>query len=63
MYEYKFIKIKLGFFLRQPEGGKDYHEVVRKYASEGWRLVQIFSPILPPANFSKYFELIFEREK
>ena len=63
MYEYKFVKIDLeGLFTRKPK--EDYHRVVEKYAEEGWKLIQIFSPSISVGGggIPNYFELIFERE-
>lgn len=61
MYEYRFIKIGVkGFFKRRPE--IDYHTLVRNYAKEGWRLVQILTPPLGSYGVATYFELIFEKK-
>lgn len=60
-YEYKFVRIKAGFFSRKPE--RDYQEVVQQEASEGWRLVQIFAPSTAGYGSVGYYELIFEKEK
>ena len=62
-YEYKFVKIGQGFFVVKSEAEKNYQNVVREYANSGWRLIQIFSPSLGFWGLSRYFELIFEREK
>jgi hypothetical protein len=37
-YEYKFVTIGQG------NKNKDYHDVIREYSVEGWRLVQVFAP-------------------
>ena len=52
-YEYKFVRIKAGFFSRKPE----------REAGEGWRLVQIFAPSTAGYGSVGYYELIFEKEK
>lgn len=62
-YEYKFVKIGQGFFVVKSEAEKNYQNVVQEYANNGWRLIQIFSPSLGLWGLSRYFELIFEREK
>lgn len=61
MYEYKFEKINLDGMQssRLPE---DYHEIVNKNAAEGWRLFQIFAPILETPPLTSFIDLIFERE-
>jgi hypothetical protein len=62
MYEYKFIRLKIkGFFKRRVE--PDYHQIVRGYAKEGWRLVQILAPPIGSYGVASFFELIFERQK
>jgi hypothetical protein len=60
-YEYKFVRIKAGFFSRKPE--RDYQEVVQREAGEGWRLVQIFAPSTAAYGSVGYYELIFEKDK
>jgi hypothetical protein len=60
MYEYRFEKLDLKFFSTDPK--RDYHEIIERYAKEGWRLVQIFAPVAMASGASKYFEIIFERE-
>ena len=56
-YEYKFVSIGQG------DKDKDYHDVIRKNALEGWRLSQIFAPgaggLWAKASFC---EIIFERQ-
>jgi hypothetical protein len=62
MYEYKFVKVELtGIFNRSPK--EDYHRLVEDYATEGWRLVHIFSPAVAVTvgGVPDYFEIIFER--
>ena len=60
MYEYAFEKLDLKFLSTDPK--QDYHEIIDRYAQEGWRLVQIFAPVVMKLGAPKYFELIFERE-
>jgi len=48
------------FFSTDPK--RDYHEIIERYAREGWRLVQIFAPVAMALGAPKYFEIIFERE-
>ena len=43
------------------EAREGYQDVVHRYASEGWRLVQIFAPGLGLEGAASYFELILER--
>jgi hypothetical protein len=61
MYEYKFEKVELKFFSTEPK--QDYHEIIERYAKDGWRLVQIFAPVAMTIGAPKSFELIFERAK
>jgi hypothetical protein len=62
-YEYKFERIGKGFLVVKSEAERTYQNVIAEYAENGWRLVQIFSPSLGIWGLSRYFELIFEREK
>ena len=57
-YEYKFVRLETTFwFARIP---KDHQQIIAEHAKNGWRLIQIFSPV--NASRSQYFELIFEKE-
>ncbi|MBP6804716.1 MAG: DUF4177 domain-containing protein [Chloroflexi bacterium] len=60
MFEYQFVRVELRFFSGNPEW--DYHEIIEKYALDGWRLVQIFAPGTGIYGSARYFEIIFERE-
>ncbi|MDH2364008.1 DUF4177 domain-containing protein [Priestia megaterium] len=42
MKEYRFEKIELKSFSRDPK--EDYHEIIHEAAKDGWELVQIFAP-------------------
>jgi hypothetical protein len=59
MYEYKFVRLRLGFFSGRPS--QDYRHVIEDHARQGWRLVQVFAPGTGVYGSSKFFELIFER--
>lgn len=66
MYEYKFTRVKTGRnFLSERKPEENYYEIIREYANNGWRLVQIFAPTVSviDGGTSSYFELIFEKEK
>jgi len=58
MYEYKFVKIALTWTDKPRE---DYHQVIREYAEEGWRFIQIFAPATAGLGSPAFFELIFEK--
>lgn len=60
MYEYKFHQVELSKLRSKPK--EEYHEIIEKYASEGWRFVQIFAPSTTGYGGASYFELIFEKE-
>ena len=65
MYEYNFVRVTLDRGVLETRPDKDYHRIVERWAREGWRLVQIFSPSVTihlGAGYDSYFELIFERE-
>ncbi|CAM3570141.1 MULTISPECIES: DUF4177 domain-containing protein [Saccharibacillus] len=59
MYEYKFVKVELSSFKRDPK--EPYHDIVHQYAAEGWRLNQIFAPAISGYGIATFYELIFER--
>lgn len=61
MYEYKFVRIQLSFFLKKPQ--EDYHWLIEEHARQGWRLVQIFAPPISGYGAASYFELVLERSK
>ena len=56
-YEYRFVTVDEG------KKDKDYREVIRRNALEGWRLTQVFAPgaggLWAKASFC---EIIFERQ-
>ncbi len=58
VYEYKYVEATLdGFFTKG-----NHHEIIDKYAKEGWKLVQVL-----PTYYNSYgkptdHEIIFERE-
>lgn len=58
MYEYKFVKIELKLW-GKPK--KDYREIIRAHAKEGWRFKQIFAPATSGYGSASYFEIIFEK--
>ena len=59
-YETVRIELKSGFVAMKAE--EDYREVIRRYAEEGWRLVQAFAPPLTGYGRAQYIDLIFEKE-
>jgi hypothetical protein len=62
MYEYKYVKIKLGgIFTSKPN--QDYKQIIAAHAKEGWRFVQIFAPATAGYGAATYFELIFEKKE
>jgi hypothetical protein len=61
-YEYKFVRLGEGRFTVRKSAFDAYQDVVHQHARDGWRLVQIFAPVLAFAA-AKYYELIFERER
>ena len=62
-YEYKFVRTGKGILVAKSEAEKTYQSLAQENANNGWRLVQIFSPSFGIRGLSRYFELIFEREK
>jgi hypothetical protein len=62
-YEYKFVRLGEDFIWVRSEAQRTYKKVVEEYSKNYWRLIQIFTPSLGLYGVSKYYELIFEREK
>ncbi len=62
-YEYKFERIGEGMLGVKKSAKTGYQDVIREHAMQGWRLVQIFAPGIGAYGMTKYFEMIFEREK
>jgi hypothetical protein len=66
-YEYKFVRIGQyrgsALFGVQDKAREAYQVLVHEHAAQGWRLVQIFAPGIAAFGASKYYELIFERER
>ena len=62
-YEYKFVRLGEGFIWVRSEAQRTYQNVIDEYSKNGWRLVQIFSPSLSFYGITRFYELIFEREK
>ncbi|MFP7486489.1 DUF4177 domain-containing protein [Priestia filamentosa] len=60
MKEYRFEKLELKSFSRQPR--EDYREIIREAAKDGWELVQIFAPGSASYGAASYFEIILSRD-
>jgi len=60
MKEYRFEKVELKSFTRDPK--EDYHEIIHEAAKDGWELVQIFAPGTASYGTAASFEIIFSRE-
>ena len=62
-YEYKFVRVGESKLLGvKPEATEEYQAVVLKHAKEGWRLVQVFAPMVGRVGSGMYHEIILERE-
>jgi len=58
MFEYKYVGTNLGGFFTKA----NHHEIIDKYAKEGWRMAQVL-----PMNYNSdgkptEYEIIFERK-
>ena len=62
-YDYKFIRIGEDLLVVKSEAEKTYQNLVQENANNGWQFVQFFSAGLGIWGLSRYFKLIFEREK
>ena len=58
MYEYKFVETTLGGFFSEA----NHHEIINKYAEEGWRLVQVLPMYYNSHGKPTEYEIIFERK-
>ena len=61
-YEYKFVRLGEGWCSARREAREEYQDEIHRYASDGWRLVQIFAPGIGVYGAASYYELILERE-
>ncbi|HSH02966.1 MAG TPA: DUF4177 domain-containing protein [Anaerolineae bacterium] len=63
MYEYEFVKINASTsFFTNTEPADDYQEIVRNYAANGWRFVQMITPSISSNRAQPtHYELVFER--
>jgi len=60
-YEYEFVRLGEGWLKVRKSALKEYKEVVHRYSSRGWRLVQVLAPGLGVYGCARFYELIFER--
>lgn len=61
MYDYKIIRIPISMWTGKPK--EDYLNVIREYAEEGWRFIQIYRPPSHAYGNSYYQEVIFEKQR
>jgi hypothetical protein len=61
-YEYEFVRLGEGWMGVKKSAREEYQQLIRDYAREGWRLVQVFAPGTGGYGAAKYYELILERE-
>ena len=61
-YEYEFVRLGEGWLGVKGKAKEEYQNVVREYARDGWRLVQVFAPSFGAYGASKFVEIILERE-
>jgi hypothetical protein len=61
-YEYKFIRLGKGWLWTRSEAD-NYKGVIEKYASDGWKLVQVFAPSRGMWGLANFYEVILERRK
>ena len=62
MYKYEFVRVELKTKFLSVKPVEDYQEIIKYFASEGWRFVQIFAPAIKGYGAASYYELIFEKE-
>jgi len=59
MFEYKVVRIPASMWTGKPR--EDYLSVIRDYADDGWRFVQVFNSLV--GGSTRYLEVIFERPR
>jgi len=59
MFDYKIIRIPISMWTAKPK--EDYLNVIKEYAAEGWRFIQVFTPPGAGMGMSYYIEVIFEK--
>ena len=66
MFEYKFIKHPIKKLKTNSkttdETVRQIQEIIRIHAEDGWRFVQIFSPVGEGLISVKHYEIILERQ-
>lgn len=60
MFDYKIIRIPVSMWTGKPK--EDYLSVIKEYAAEGWRFIQVFNPSRNSAG-NYYIEVIFEKKR
>jgi hypothetical protein len=58
MYEYNYVEATLGGFFTEA----NHHEIIDKYAKEGWKLVQVLPMYYNSNGKPTDYEIIFERK-
>ena len=59
MFEYIYVKTKLAGVITVA----NHHEIIDKYADEGWKLVQVLPVMYDSSGKPWEFEIVFERKK
>ena len=66
MFEYKFEKVQITNGLRETQSNnmEEVEEIIKSYAKDGWRLVQVLVVTKEKASafINNFYEIIFERE-
>ncbi|WP_019639815.1 DUF4177 domain-containing protein [Paenibacillus fonticola] len=62
MLEYQFVEVPIGKSKKSLQKAEaSYREIIRSKAGEGWRLVQIFTPVGDGLLVPDHYEIIFEK--
>jgi hypothetical protein len=65
VYEYLFVQIPIKKFASKTSLNQTMQEcqqTIHSYAHEGWRLVQIFTPVGEGLLVADHYEIILEKE-
>lgn len=61
MYEYKVVRFTLAGMTSTAEAS-EYQALLNEEARNGWRFVQALAPVSNFGAFTRFYDIVFERE-
>ena len=55
------MRVGEGWLAASSAAEREYQQIIREHARDGWRLVQIFAPSTSFYGMSTYYEVVLER--